>query len=74
MGDAQIGITMSHTSKRKEAEDALNRELHLLEALLENSEDFIYFKDRESRMLNAAGRSGERSPFGADGHHRQDRL
>jgi PAS domain S-box-containing protein len=63
--DAQLLATMSHTNKRQQAQDALNQESQLLAALLENSEDFIYFKDRESRVLRCSRAVSERSPFGA---------
>src|SRR5208283_4518990 len=41
-------------TERKQAEAALARERHLLECLLENSLDYIYFKDRESRFVRCS--------------------
>jgi PAS domain S-box-containing protein len=49
---------------RKRAEDVLAREQQFLEILLENSQDCIYFKDRESRFL---GCSKSQSQKYADG-------
>jgi PAS domain S-box-containing protein len=41
-------------TERKQTEAALARERHLLETLLENSADCIYFKDRESRIVRCS--------------------
>ncbi|MGO8701419.1 MAG: PAS domain S-box protein [Limisphaerales bacterium] len=41
-------------TERQQAEAALARERHLLESLLENSLDYIYFKDRESRFVRCS--------------------
>ena len=38
-------------TERQQTEAALARERHLLESLLDNSLDYIYFKDRESRFV-----------------------
>ncbi len=45
-----IGIALDIT-ERKEAENKLTHERNLLELLLENVPDTIYFKDRESRFI-----------------------
>jgi PAS domain S-box-containing protein len=56
---------MIDITERQQAEAALARERHLLETLLENSQDFIYFKDRESRVLRCSRAVRQRSAFGA---------
>ena len=38
-------------AERKRAEEALTRESELLQALLDNSPDYLFFKDRESRFI-----------------------
>jgi PAS domain S-box-containing protein len=38
-------------SERKRAEEALDREQHLLHALMDNVPDSIYFKDRDGRFI-----------------------
>jgi len=40
-----------HTTERKQAEESLQREQGLLRALMDNIPDFIYFKDRDSRIV-----------------------
>jgi PAS domain S-box-containing protein len=52
-------------TQRKQAEAALDRERHFLESLLENSQDCIYFKDRESRILRCSRAVREKSAIGA---------
>lgn len=52
------GILMDVT-ERKVAEDELNRERELLRALMDNSDDCIYFKDRESRFLRCSAQMGK---------------
>lgn len=58
-------VTMIDTTERQRAEAALASEQHLLEALLENSEDCIYFKDRESRVLLCSRAVREKSSIAA---------
>src|SRR5580698_4516324 len=62
---AQRLVTMKHTTGHQQAESAPPTEQLLLEALLEYSQDFIYFKDRESRVVKCSKAVSERSPFGA---------
>ncbi len=38
-------------TRRKQVEDALEREQNLLKAFMDNTPDHIYFKDRESRFI-----------------------
>jgi PAS domain S-box-containing protein len=56
---------MNNKAERQQGETAVASESHLLEALLENSQDFIYFKDRESRVLQCSRAVRQRSDFGA---------
>jgi PAS domain S-box-containing protein len=55
-------------TERKQAEAALAFERHLLESLLENSADGIYFKDRESRLLRCSKSQSQRFGGGAADH------
>src|ERR1041384_6963742 len=48
-----IGIDRDIT-ERKKIEEALAREQYLLNTLLDNSPDYIYFKDTESRFLKTS--------------------
>ncbi len=54
-----FGINKDIT-ERHQAAAALARERHLLESLLENSADCIYFKDRESRFLRCSKSQSQR--------------
>ncbi|MCS7220115.1 MAG: response regulator [Anaerolineae bacterium] len=45
-----VGINKDIT-ERKQMEEALAREQHLLQVLMDNVPDHIYFKDRESRFI-----------------------
>jgi PAS domain S-box-containing protein len=54
-----FGINKDIT-ERHQAEAALARERHLLETLLQNSADCIYFKDRDSRILRCSKSQSER--------------
>ncbi len=47
------GILLDVT-RRKKAEDELNHERNLLRALMEGSEELIYFKDADSRFLRCS--------------------
>jgi len=47
------GITTNIT-ERKRAEAQLNQERNLLHSLMQKSDDFIYFKDRESRFVRCS--------------------
>src|SRR5262249_28813505 len=51
-----IGVlgTYEDVTDRKQAEAALAEASSLLETMLENSPDYIYFKDRESRFVRAS--------------------
>jgi PAS domain S-box-containing protein len=40
-------VTLGHILQRKRAEEALVRERHVLDSLLDSAPDYIYFKDRE---------------------------
>ncbi len=51
-------------SERKQAEDALTYERNLLNALMDNMPDHIYFKDRESRFLKIS--KSQAHQFGLD--------
>jgi PAS domain S-box-containing protein len=53
-------------SERKQAEAELANERHLLESLMDNSQDGIYFKDRESRFLRYSKSQCERYAAGQD--------
>ncbi len=48
-----VGVTgFAHDiTERKQAEEALAREQYLMQALMDNVPDHIYFKDRESRFI-----------------------
>jgi PAS domain S-box-containing protein len=52
-------------TERKGAETALAHERHLLESLLDNSADCIYFKDRDSRILRCSKSQSQRFGGGA---------
>jgi len=58
-------IFIRDITDRRQAEAALARERHLLESLLENSLDSIYFKDRDSRFLRCSKSLSQRMPGGA---------
>jgi len=47
---------LSDITQRKWAEAALNHERNLLHALMEKSDDLIYFKDQESRFIRASAK------------------
>jgi PAS domain S-box-containing protein len=63
--DAKGLVTMIDMTERQQAEAALANEQHFLEALLENSDDCIYFKDRESRVLRCSRAVRQKSAIGA---------
>jgi PAS domain S-box-containing protein len=58
-------IFMRDIAERKQAEAALEREQYLLESLLDNSLDSIYFKDRASRFLRCSKSLSQKMPGGA---------
>ena len=58
-------VFMRDIAERTQAEAALAREQYLLESLLENSLDSIYFKDRDSRFLRCSKSLSEKMPGGA---------
>jgi two-component system CheB/CheR fusion protein len=66
-----VVLTLIDVSSLRAAEDALFHERYLLESLLANVPDAIYFKDRDGRFIRAnapmAARLGLRSPGEATG-------
>jgi PAS domain S-box-containing protein len=58
-------IFIRDITERRQAEAALARERHLLECLLENSLDSIYFKDRDSRFLRCSKSVSQKIAGGA---------
>ncbi len=50
---------LSQTLRRRQAERALTFERHLLRSLLDNSPDFIYFKDEVHRFVRASRSTAE---------------
>jgi PAS domain S-box-containing protein len=58
-------IFLRDITVRKKTESTLAHERHLLESLLENSVDYIYFKDLESRFLRCSKLVGQRWAGGA---------
>jgi PAS domain S-box-containing protein len=58
-------IFIRDITERRQTEAALARERHLLESLLENSLDSIYFKDRDSRFLRCSKSLSQKMPGGA---------
>ena len=60
-----VQILFWDVTKRKEAEDALAQERFLLNTLLDNVPDAIYFKDRDSRFFRASRSLAEK--FGMNG-------
>ncbi len=57
---------MDATKETQQAEAGLANDQLLLAALLEYSQDFIYFKDRQSRVIKCSKAVSDRSPFGAE--------
>jgi PAS domain S-box-containing protein len=49
-----VVTTFRDITEQKEAEAALAQEQYLLQALMNNSPDYIYFKDRASRFVRAS--------------------
>ena len=67
--NSMIG-TFTDITERKQAETALRREQYLMQILMDNMPDAIYFKDRESRFLRtnpgACAHHGAGRPAGGD--------
>ena len=51
-------------TERKQSEEALTYERNLLRALMENTPDHVYFKDKDSRFLRISGAQARH--FGLD--------
>ncbi len=50
-GQPALIVLMQDVTARKKADDALNYERYLLDTLMDNVPDSIYFKDRENRFI-----------------------
>jgi PAS domain S-box-containing protein len=61
-GDTELHVAVARDiTQHKQAEDKLAYERELFQALLENSPDSIYFKDRESRFVRVSQKKVERT-------------
>ncbi len=61
-GDTELHVAVARDiTQHKQAEDKLAYERELFQALLENSPDGIYFKDRESRFVRVSQKKVERT-------------